>query len=55
MPGTIDSAQVGFVPGRAIDTALYILAAAKIAATIDEPMRRSLEILLDFSKPNDSL
>ena len=55
LPKTIDRAQVGFVPGHRIETALDIYAAANVEAANDEPMKGSLALLLDFSKAYDSL
>ena len=51
----IDDAQVGFVPGRSIATALDIYAAAKTAAMTDASQHGSLALLLDFTKAYDSL
>ena len=41
----VDSAQVGFVPGHSILTALDIFKAAKVVAAADDAMSKSIVLL----------
>ena len=55
LPFVVDTAQVGFVPGRNIATALDIFAATKIAAKTEEATKNAIVLLLDFAKAYDTL
>ena len=50
LPFVVNTAQVGFVPGRNIATALDIFAATKIAAKTEEATKDAIVLLLDFFK-----
>ena len=55
LPSVVDPAQVGFVPGRHLATALDIFAAAKVALKNEDAIKDAIFLLLDFSKAYDTL
>lgn len=55
LPRLIDRAQVGFVPGRSIESALDNFAAVQRTAARDHELGSAIAILLGFAKAYDSL